>query len=106
MSDLIEREKLIQHFQKCIGALKNISAYTGDFEACLKAVQNQPAAEVEPVKHGHWIHIKSPWNGGYIQECSHCKETIKSLIGDLPYCPHCGTKMDLGRRVRIRSRKV
>lgn len=61
------------------------------------AVNKQPAADVEPVRHGRWI-----WHGeGY--DCSECKKWVDGDIRYsfedrtpfLPvYCPFCGTKMD------------
>lgn len=62
-----------------------------------------PAADVAPVKHGHW------YNRGGRFRCSVCDN--KALLKDIggtggwsheyeqqksPYCPNCGAKMDGG----------
>ena len=55
-------------------------------------INEQPAADVAPVKHGHW-------NVGYFHDrvCSCCTHPSNNL-DDYPYkfCPHCGAKMDGG----------
>lgn len=49
-----------------------------------------PAADVAPVKHGHW-------EVGYFNDrvCSYCLHPDNNL-NDFPhtYCPHCGAKMN------------
>ena len=45
-------------------------------------------ADVEPVKHGHWIEC----NYGLTFECSECKYPTEYSLTD--YCPNCGAKMD------------
>ena len=51
--------------------------------------KDTPAADVAPVKHGHW-------NMGYFHDrvCSCCTHPSNDL-GNYPYkfCPHCGAKM-------------
>ena len=53
-----------------------------------------PAADVAPVKHGHWI------NENFYTHCSACgKMAIYDKYGqefESDYCPHCGAKMDGG----------
>ena len=39
-----------------------------------------------------WRRKQSPWNGT-VMVCSKCKETIKSLSGQFPFCPSCGAPM-------------
>lgn len=39
-----------------------------------------------------WRRKQSPWNGT-VMVCSKCKETIKSLSGQFPFCPSCGRAM-------------
>lgn len=51
-----------------------------------------PAADVAPVRHGHWI------NENFYTHCSACGKTAmydkyeQEVESD--YCPHCGAKMD------------
>ena len=64
-------------------------------------IQNIPAADVMPVRHGHW------YNRGGRFRCSVCdNEALLKDIGGTggwshkyeqqksPYCPNCGAKMD------------
>ena len=56
--------------------------------------KDTPAADVAPVKHGHWI------NENFYTHCSACgKMAIYDKYGqefESDYCPHCGAKMDGG----------
>ena len=61
-------------------------------------IQNIPAADVAPVRHGHWV---SEYDCGYITpHCSECGETALTKeetsydYVHSSYCPHCGAKMD------------
>ena len=70
--------------------------YGGFGEELAKSIDNMPAADVEPVKHGEW---KKSGEGEY--NCTNCNEIIcinadMSPIEDcgLYYCPNCGAKMD------------
>lgn len=63
----------------------------------LWAILDIPAADVAPVKHGHWV---SEYDCGYITpHCSECGETAltkEETSYDYvysSYCPRCGTKM-------------
>ena len=65
-------------------------------------VDDMPAADVKPVKHGRWI---AEYDCGYITpHCSECGETAltKEETGYdyvySSYCPHCGAKMDGGEK--------
>ena len=49
------------------------------------------AADVQPVKHGHWI-INSD---GYYPMCSECMNEPQGRIMT-DFCPNCGAKMDGG----------
>ena len=88
--EYIEREALVERLKK---------------EECdcewLWAILDIPAADVAPVKHGHW------YNRGGRFRCSVCDN--KALLKDIggtggwsheyeqqksPYCPNCGAKMD------------
>ena len=57
-------------------------------------VSRLPAADVVPVRHGHWI------NENFYTHCSACgKMAIYDKYGqevESDYCPHCGAKMDGG----------
>ena len=46
-----------------------------------------PAADVAPVKHGHWVNHKHT-------EAVICSECKRVFIDETNYCPFCGAKMD------------
>lgn len=53
--------------------------------------KDTPAADVAPVKHGHWIY------GEYdIPHCSECGSEVMPNNISL-FCPSCGAKMDGGK---------
>ena len=61
-----------------------------------------PSADVEPVRHGHWIKTKAyDWVDCECSEC-HEKDYIPMSASDINYwfyrnyCPNCGAKMDGG----------
>ena len=60
-------------------------------------IKSIPAADVAPVRHGHWI-MGTGKNGlqtGH-RECSRCGEIVKygySLYGVHNFCNYCGARM-------------
>lgn len=91
MPEYIEKEKLKEAF--CPYSDTN---YAQDMETILRIVDELPAADVAPVVHGRWVKVPVPLRKGkYALECSHCKQRLKPLNGELIYCPVCGAKMDL-----------
>lgn len=69
------------------------------------AIDNAPAADVAPVRHGRWLHTEEPlgWKDVDCMECSACHDSwiIEEdyCFDDMPlwnYCPNCGAKMDEG----------
>ena len=83
-----------------VGAVLDVYCDTPDIDlSCEKfeaAILKIPAADVAPVRHGHWI------GKGYVcgeteYQCSECKETEwRTSASRLKYCPFCGAKMDGG----------
>lgn len=82
-------------------ALKGVELFQCGW-AEIEAVQSDyierlPAADVAPVRHGHWIKdefFSDEVNNG--EKCSQCGELI-GWFGNLPkYCPGCGALMDGG----------
>lgn len=53
----------------------------------------QPAADVAPVVHGHWIE-KEKYSFGIMYDCSLCDNRILDNGYSWNYCPNCGAKMD------------
>lgn len=91
MAEYIERETL----KKALCPYSDDN-YSQDMETILNIVDEQPAVDVEPVRHGRWV----KYAGKLI--CSECKKypPMKDESGgwrtyhEWPYCPNCGTKMD------------
>lgn len=52
-----------------------------------------PAADVEEVKHGHWIKY-AKYSFGTMYDCSICSTRIIDDGHSWHYCPNCGAKMD------------
>lgn len=111
MAEYIEREKTIKHIQKTYCA--DCNSYNGvRCRACgtgdaIDMIEDAPAADVAPVRHGRWIDIDGdpvPWDK-YSPSCplreAYCSECGEWLAGsdEYPviglYCPKCGAKMDL-----------
>jgi len=67
------------------------------------AIETVPTANVQPVRHGHWIIKDNPGTGWYRVTCSECGEDVTSVapvIGFFPnarvtwdFCPECGADM-------------
>ena len=78
--EYIEREALVERLKK---------------EECdcewLWTILDIPAADVSPVKHGHWVKEKSDvlihWH------CSVCKNCYYLEEPNANYCPNCGAKL-------------
>ena len=79
VSDFVSRQWLIDEYHR---------RHEGPPGGALKMIEEAPAADVEPVRHGRWIERSNGLN----PYCSECH-----AIGDRsPFCRHCGAKMDGG----------
>ena len=65
----------------------------------LTAIDYTPSADVEPVRHGHWVeHDEDTWSNE--AECSECHKRIghsglpDRFLREFKYCHNCGAKMD------------
>lgn len=70
------------------------SAFEKGFRLGVKKGQS---VNTEPVKHGKWIIWDEIIAGIYhtVSECSECGFTTdKMQREEMPYCPHCGARMD------------
>lgn len=73
---------------------KGISGCLGDNESIADVINDQPAADVQEVRRGHWISVEDD----VIFKCSKCDAEIStSWDYDDPdmfnYCPCCGARM-------------
>lgn len=51
-------------------------------------LEDLPAADVIPVRHGEWIF------NGYEWKCSECRCVVEDEKPTQNFCPNCGTKMN------------
>ena len=110
MHEYIEREALKERFRKRIKWLEKDmhDQYSlGLFHGCeydADLINEPPASDVAPVRHGHWISLTECANEGVY--CSICKKKVwksdyawcsKKSRNKLRsnYCPNCGALMDL-----------
>lgn len=108
MDEYIKREAAIaviygQHIggkEACENARPN--TYGADLREIVADIEDIPAADVQPVRHGRWrlggygqiSDATTKWydqflQGGFLY-CSVCRERSNRKT---PYCPTCGTKM-------------
>ena len=90
MAEYIEREAAVKIAEKY--GLANGSAlgrHTGLADCIASEIADIPAADVDPVVHGRWIHY--PDCG--VTKCSHCGWSIEECW-ESKRCPECGAKMD------------
>lgn len=105
MAEYIERE-VVRAEIKSLCDKYNVAYgghYGGHAEDLAKTIDNLPAADVAPVRHGHWVRVKGIiqcnicgfglFPDGYFfenGECTHSNEQDYRFN----YCPSCGAKMD------------
>lgn len=94
MAEYLEREATIELYcQKCKGYYDGRCVYRGVCD--VKVLEIAPAADVQPIRHGHW---ENEYLDGDIwwAKCSDCKEETHSRYGRVStyrYCPNCGADM-------------
>ena len=103
MAEYIEREALKERFKKRIKWLKkdvNDQYSLGLFHGCeydADLINEPPAADVAPVRHGRWIEPSRLYYGAKQYECSLCcSDTFwkkHNITEKYPHCPNCGAKM-------------
>lgn len=95
MDEYIDREQLIGQLEDVIADYRDEHTFSTDFAATVvidilnNIVKCQPAADVEQVKRGRWVH--KILLGEQAWFCSECK-TIGSPVWKR--CPVCEAKMD------------
>jgi hypothetical protein len=105
MAEYIEREILLKknfYSENCNSEENRWNDY-----AIKDIIRHIPAADVAPVKHGHWIYNQNGHDWGLgAWECSLCHSVNNNLPIDKrfspyvyagsKYCPNCGAKMNGG----------
>ena len=85
--EYIEREAVIELFNKWADGYSYIEVPTKDAIACVRVI---PAAAARSVRHGRWEKIEGQ---PHIMMCAVCKSV--SVKGNYNFCPNCGARMDL-----------
>lgn len=107
MSEYIKREDAISQLEPLWdrmheeGGLIDPDCELGINES-IEVIKAIPSADVAEVRHGHWEKIakvrpECKWDSDYNYECSECHYTdVHNEEVDVPYCWHCGARMDGG----------
>ena len=100
MAEYIEREALERGLNERLNRLFKLHGrhdhYVQGFDDCVGRVEEFPAADVAPVRHGRWVKmdttgllaVEPVWN------CSSCGYPVGVSVAGSKYCPNCGAKMD------------
>lgn len=95
MAEYVEREALKRMLstEKFCATCPGLDEPGGGCAECVADyIESLPAADVAPVRRGHWI--KRGYACGEAEfECSHCHE-IEWRANETDYCPNCGAKME------------
>lgn len=71
------------------------------WQEILEELEDIPAADVEPVRHGRWVEPSWIYYGAKQYVCDQCKNDEywrKRLLNYKEnYCPNCGARMDRGK---------
>lgn len=91
MSDYISREAAIDRLNKNLSACNHGTFSEMCYSDAIETVKHLPAADVKPVRHGWW---------DVNRRCSECGNPAPLAYSKpdrwkSPYCPNCGSKMDL-----------
>lgn len=87
--EYIEREavmKIIDKYGCAHGSI--LGSHSGAVDVVGDAIYKLPAADVAPVKHGHW-RARMSTTTSVKCTCCNCYHEYET-----PYCPNCGAKMD------------
>lgn len=101
MSKYVDADALSDAIQRNVEAYYSWGGGYDSAEGALSEIENFPAADVVPVRHGKWNRIKIPpagynLHGWQCSECGYVDEVSHSVAETaFPYCPNCGAKMDV-----------
>lgn len=98
--ETIKRIKLMQQIVATLPLCEYVGGCSHTNERILKLLASMPAADVQPVHHGHWIQERKDV-GGYFKlyqtyiRCSECgKEHFSGALPKPNFCDKCGARMD------------
>lgn len=99
--EYIEREALIKICEEIIQIRWNETtapvSWSHAYADFIEDIENQPSADVAPVRHAKWVLIDECVNEGVY--CSNCHKKVYRVEYanqkvKSNYCPNCGAKMD------------
>lgn len=74
-----------------------------EYDDLVNTIREQPAADVQPIRHGRWIDCtfydpcEKSWEQNYEFKCSNCEHKIYNKPNDDNlFCGHCSARMDGG----------
>lgn len=102
MGDLISRSALVEDFRCIARAQANARVFVAAdaWEGAAGRIENAPAIDAEPVRHGKWIceiepnAVTASDRVVHVFRCSCCDFTWANVINYFRHCPNCGAKMD------------
>ena len=100
MAEYIDRDAVYTAFANaCTDVLERESEiyYIAGFsyEHVIEILDDIPAADVAPVRHGRWVEHEK-YTFGTFYDCSICGNRILDNGHSWNYCPNCGCCMDGG----------
>nr|DAW18536.1 MAG TPA: TFIIB zinc-binding [Caudoviricetes sp.] len=99
MAEYVEREALKRLLvtEKFCATCPGLDEPGGGCAECVADyIESLPAADVAPVRRGHWVRVG---NGTTCSECMHGLLRINGKqsewvdLSGMPYCPNCGADM-------------
>ncbi len=97
MSEYLDRKVVLEILEDHpVGTWRGYNVYSDDVRAIMRNIEEQPAADVTPVRRGHWVRVG---NGTTCSECMTGLKRITTLdeewvdLSGTSYCPNCGAEM-------------
>jgi hypothetical protein len=92
---LIDADALLPGFVVCKVTEYDESGCGMSYKAVpVKAIENAPTIDAEPVRHGRWNYADVRKSFGVLHGVK-CSECGVEGVSSYNYCPSCGAKMDL-----------
>ena len=89
MDEYISKKQAVDLLKLLPNPHNLLQLYT--IEMAIYSIENEPAADVQPVRHGQWIECCNELD----KKCSCCCKVHGTIYGREPFCPNCGARMDL-----------
>lgn len=98
MPEYIERDKALEEFDAWIDSTGALPKGTSYYYECKGCIEEVPAADVEPVRHGQWVSVDEYCGHAHEFKCTACGLSLfydnYTRFCEYEYCPNCGAKMD------------